>query len=63
MPRCPVCGAEAVAVCWCPRGDAFCPAGHRWFLCRVHNRVVVGEADHARSSLECSCGDETEAKP
>jgi hypothetical protein len=66
---CPVCRQHYAMRCRCPRGDMVCPAGHEWpraqhatliavagFAgCLVHDRVVVGAADHAKGMDECSC--------
>jgi hypothetical protein len=43
--------------CRCFLAHMVCPAGHEWYRCLVHDRVVIGKADHAKGMDECSCGE------
>ncbi len=51
--RCPVCGEARAMNCRCRRSDSQCPKGHQWHWCTVHDRLVLGPSDHAKSG--CSC--------
>ena len=52
---CPICKAEVVGRCKCMRGDAHCRNGHKWHVCPVHDRVVMGESDHSKPMNTCTC--------
>ncbi len=58
---CPTCGWAAVSVCRCQRADTHCKYGHYWHRCTVHNRLVVGQSDHAKKG--CTCKSATKELP
>jgi hypothetical protein len=57
--KCPVCGREYTMRCRCPRGDMVCEIGHEWHTCTVHNKVIVGPANHLISGDKCTCKSES----
>jgi hypothetical protein len=57
LTLCPVCGQHYAMRCRCFLAHMVCPAGHEWYRCLVHDRVVIGKADHAKGMDECSCGE------
>jgi hypothetical protein len=59
---CPVCGQMYALRCKCFVGDRTCSQGHHWFICPVHNVIVIGESDHSKSTFSCHCEDYPENK-
>lgn len=55
IDNCPVCGEKFVVTCKCPKRDSACKNGHHWHICLEHKKIVLGESDHSRPTLECSC--------
>lgn len=56
--KCPICGGWAIATCRCPRSDSMCNNAHQWHTCLKHQKIVLGESDHSRPTLECTCKEE-----
>lgn len=59
MNLCPICKEPAVRTCKCPRLDSCCKNNHEWHFCPVHHdKVNLGESDHAKSDCTCTLTDE-----
>jgi len=54
--KCPTCDAEYVTSCRCPRSDRICKNGHHWHMCVKHQRIVIGQSDHGKDIMQCTCG-------
>lgn len=55
--NCPTCGSPYETRCRCMRGDSWCKNGHSWHVCFVHQKIVLGEANHSLDINQCTCKD------
>jgi hypothetical protein len=55
MDTCPICHERSVTRCRCMMCDRSCKNRHHWFRCNVHERRLLGQADHKGYASDCHC--------
>ena len=52
---CPICGEQWETCCKCFLMEKTCKNNHTWFLCPVHNEIVIGKVKHPVDNNTCYC--------
>ena len=52
---CPVCKEKSQGSCRCFLSDSSCVNGHRWYVCPIHHKTIIGQSDHSGDTMRCRC--------